>query len=725
MRVGVIVQGLFEKSDSIGYDAVLQHKLLRQAHDCTLYAETSNPALHPDVTIKGMDDFHRDFSGLDLVIYHFCDGWAEMDAFVLKRPEKFIVRWHNNTPPWFYVFKQKRFAQRSLQGFEVIADFAAAQVRLLTNSRFTSEQFAVLGGDRNRAEVVYPGSRYLFSPPEKFQNAGDRRGDVINVLFVGRFVAHKGHRNLIHVCDFIARHSPYHVNLHIVGRRDTALDEYNSEIEALSAASAAEVHVYGEVSEAKLYELYDTADVFLFLSEHEGFGLPVFEAMSRNLPLVAWRTSALDDLLESHPLAFKAFDIAHFAAAVLALKKPEVRARTLAIQQGFGALYALDVVKRQLLGAVGTLANDQQGPGALPAATAPQAEATPPAEGANHAFVRNALEEERARLPAVKGANAFLHDFSGHYVSKYDLKVFRTFFDEQQRNDINSMGNLAQGRVNAIDLAPEAFSLHHGEKKPDHLLIPAGAPHRKHIFFGPYADIKQGHYELDLVFAAQEGGSYPRIRVELASRTHGVFAVFTRRLPHTRGMAFHIPADDSDFEIRATSLDPIREDILFQKAVLRRAAPRDAVTVSAEAFTAPGAIHLKGALEFPAKAHAKGTVLLSGASGPLGKGPHILDMVFRNIGYQRPCPVVLQVRAHNPGGGEGPLLQKMEGDITQLRKVPLDVPRPGTRVVMEVAMLGAFEGDMVFEGAQITSNPPATNPKAKGLRKLTRLFRKK
>lgn len=80
------------------------------------------------------------------------------------------------------------------------------------------------------------------------------------------------------------------------------------------------VRFVGRVSDAEKWRLYDSADVLLFPSELEGFGLVVAEAQSRGVPVVAARGTATDEALDADKSGFLVeSDGAAFAAWVLEL----------------------------------------------------------------------------------------------------------------------------------------------------------------------------------------------------------------------------------------------------------------------------------------------------------------------------------------------------------------------------------------------------------------------
>ena len=164
MNVAIVVQGLFEKSDFIGYDAIFQWKTLTKLlpdETVLLFAERFDSLLHPGIAIGPISDFFELLAARSdfLVVYHYCDGWPEIDNFLQKHPERFVIRWHNNTPPWFYGRNDMRSAERSLRGYEIIRTFFECEnARFWANSEFSAAQLAILGAHSKRVASVFPAS---------------------------------------------------------------------------------------------------------------------------------------------------------------------------------------------------------------------------------------------------------------------------------------------------------------------------------------------------------------------------------------------------------------------------------------------------------------------------------------------------------------------------------------------------------------------------------------
>src|SRR5262249_26504803 len=124
--IAIVVQGLFEKSDSTGFDAVYQYDLLRCHYpnsDIALFAETFDKQVHPDLDINPIATLKEWLESRPdaILLYHFCDGWEDFETFFVAYGGRRIVRWHNNTPPWFYA-DNRRLISRTVNGFKAIIE---------------------------------------------------------------------------------------------------------------------------------------------------------------------------------------------------------------------------------------------------------------------------------------------------------------------------------------------------------------------------------------------------------------------------------------------------------------------------------------------------------------------------------------------------------------------------------------------------------------------------
>ncbi len=439
---------------SIGFDAVFHYKALREIYpndDVELFAEKFVSSRHPDVNIQDVKQFflQRDDLRDATLIYHYCDGWADCESYLPQHTGPVFIRWHNNTPPWFYTAVSPGSVARTLSGFErIVTLLEDRRTRFMVNSRFTARQLEVLGGTEAPASVVYPASRYLSSGHASPSNRVFGEGGEIRLLFVSRVVAHKGHKHIIALADYIQRTLKTKVVVDFPGREDGSATEFNAFLRDLGPACGVSVTFHGEISEKDLLALYRKADVLVCFSEHEGFGLPVFEAMRCGLPVVAWARTGLAELLVDHPLSHPHLDLRWFAAAILQLSDEAFRELVIAAQYEMLAGYTRETVLGQLRAALE--------PGETQPGEAPMAAPT-----ARSATAKARIDLARAGLRAAESGppRHMAQDAGENFVTLYDLESYRHLLEAGgSPSRIAFDPELPAAPIDHIDFRPMSFA---------------------------------------------------------------------------------------------------------------------------------------------------------------------------------------------------------------------------------------------------------------------------
>jgi glycosyltransferase involved in cell wall biosynthesis len=172
-----------------------------------------------------------------------------------------------------------------------------------------------------------------------------------NVLFVGRVSPNKRHDDLIRLASYWKRFISADVRLLLVGKTPRRR-EYFDALQAYMyehGFTPWEVLFLGHVAHDELLACYERADVFVSMSEHEGFGVPLVEAMLMEVPVVAYATTAVADTLGEAGLRFQEKDVAAMAeAAHLMARDPAARAPVLAGQKKRLAAFAPEAVEARL-----------------------------------------------------------------------------------------------------------------------------------------------------------------------------------------------------------------------------------------------------------------------------------------------------------------------------------------------------------------------------------------
>ncbi|HJT26859.1 MAG TPA: glycosyltransferase family 4 protein [Pyrinomonadaceae bacterium] len=238
----------------------------------------------------------------DILIYHHSRGWHPGVQLVRELSCRRVIKYHNVTPAEFFAGFSRTDQDLCERGRRELTDLAAAQCELyLSDSSFNMQELISLGADPSTSFVVPPFhhiDRLLKmnadkSVLEKYSH------DTTNILTVGRVVPNKNVHHLIEV--FAHYHYDYNNNsrLIIVGKGGEGFSPYsklvNRIVEKLGLINA--IMFTGGVSDEELKAYYLVADVFVTVSEHEGFCVPLVEAMSMKLPITAYASTAIPETL--------------------------------------------------------------------------------------------------------------------------------------------------------------------------------------------------------------------------------------------------------------------------------------------------------------------------------------------------------------------------------------------------------------------------------------------
>jgi glycosyltransferase involved in cell wall biosynthesis len=203
--------------------------------------------------------------------------------------------------------------------------------RVITYSEAARREISEdLGVAQDRIDVVAlgPGSEELAEPtPEGELRSRLGLGDGPIVLSVGAIKPHKNLARLIEALPRVREDAPAAV-LVLPGNPTDHRAELIALAKRLEVARA--IHFLGWVTDADLEGLYRAARCFVLPSVHEGFGLPVLEAMRRGVPVACSSASAVPEVAGDAALYFSPERPGEIAAAVGRLLADPELARSMA-----------------------------------------------------------------------------------------------------------------------------------------------------------------------------------------------------------------------------------------------------------------------------------------------------------------------------------------------------------------------------------------------------------
>ena len=281
--------------DAIGNDTIaLKGAIKEMGYNTEIYTENIDKRL-PDGIAKKADKL-RDLKKDDILIYHKSTGTDltfKLDRFKCR----IIMVYHNITPPEFFRSYSIPATQLTELGYKGV-DFLRDKVDyVMADSAF------------NKGELVKRGYtcpidvRPILIKFEDYRQAPDEAtvkkfsDGKKNLVFVGRIAPNKKQENVIKAF-YCYKKLDHESRLILVGSA-RGMENYQERLMKYARALGIgdDVIFPGHIKFSEILAYYHVADAFVCMSEHEGFCVPLVEAMFFDIPIIAYDTSAISDTL--------------------------------------------------------------------------------------------------------------------------------------------------------------------------------------------------------------------------------------------------------------------------------------------------------------------------------------------------------------------------------------------------------------------------------------------
>jgi L-malate glycosyltransferase len=294
LRVDQWVPAL-HRGDAIGDSARLMRDAFRRwGHTADVYA------LELDEDLVGDGCHFSQFQAGgpdDVVILHYALPSPLSAALSAHRGRRILLH-HNITPPEFFLGYDPELVHICRVGREELKTLKDAVDLGLADSEFNRQELEALGFPRTGVLPIYLDfDRYREVPSRALLRVlGDGR---VNLLFVGRLAPNKKQEDLIRLASYWKRFISPDVRLLLVGK----LPRRRQYFDALQAFAyeegftSSEVVFMGHVEHDELLACYKAAHLLVSMSEHEGFGVPLVEAMLMDVPVLAFAATAVPHTL--------------------------------------------------------------------------------------------------------------------------------------------------------------------------------------------------------------------------------------------------------------------------------------------------------------------------------------------------------------------------------------------------------------------------------------------
>lgn len=280
---------------SISYgDAVSNHvveirEILRKMdYNSEIYAEN----IHPEMSslAKPISEYKPVSSTSNIVLFHMAIG-SDVSYFVKSLPDRRVLIYHNITPYSYFLEYNDELVNLTQRGRQELIIFKDCVDLALGDSEYNRKELEEAGfKNTDVLSIIVDFDKYNQVTNRTLHKYEE---NSVNLLFVGRYVPNKKIEDIIKIFYYYKNYINFNSNLFIVGSYSGMEKYYSNLKDIVKKLNLDCVHFTGHVEFADLVEYFRLADVFLCMSEHEGFCVPLLECMYFDIPIIAYNSTAI------------------------------------------------------------------------------------------------------------------------------------------------------------------------------------------------------------------------------------------------------------------------------------------------------------------------------------------------------------------------------------------------------------------------------------------------
>jgi L-malate glycosyltransferase len=295
------------RGDAIGDSARRVRDMLRAAgHASDLFALTIDDDLRNDVRPFSDPGARRG----DITMLHFALPSAMTPAFAALDGTR-VLQYHNITPAAFFAPYDAALFRLAALGRQELRSLVGHVDLALGDSDFNRRELEAMGFAPTGVMPIAVNTDRITQAPRR-PALDEILGDgLINILFVGRIVPNKRIEDHIRLAEMYKRYVDSYYRFIFVGRYDGLPRYYAQMVSLLSQFQMLPDRFWftGPVPDADLAAFYRWADVYVSMSEHEGFCVPLVEAMAADVPILAYAAGAVPETLGGAGVLFAPKDL--------------------------------------------------------------------------------------------------------------------------------------------------------------------------------------------------------------------------------------------------------------------------------------------------------------------------------------------------------------------------------------------------------------------------------
>lgn len=296
----LLIHGTITTHDAIGNDIAAMYELLSDQYNCKCFAINAwNKELEYVDEAEARDIIMDEKA---LVIFHHSVNWQLIEEMLTDYQCKLVIRYHNITPPEFFEPYKESDYLTCKRGREQTKRFLEKFPRAFWLADSNYNALDLEGGDVTVCPPFNKVDEWDSCEPEENLLKSLLYEKCTKLLFVGRVAPNKGHLMMLDIVSEYIRRYDDGVKLYIIGKPDA--EKYSMEIlnkiERLGIAD--NIEFIGEINDSILMAYYLGCNLYINVSDHEGFCVPIVEAQKFMLPIIAKDSSAVGETLGANQI---------------------------------------------------------------------------------------------------------------------------------------------------------------------------------------------------------------------------------------------------------------------------------------------------------------------------------------------------------------------------------------------------------------------------------------
>jgi len=291
------------------YALELQNILRKRGYQSDIFVELFESSMAKK--IRRFEEYISLSSSDSLLLFHFSIA-SRVSKLAYHLPDKKILIYHNITPSHFFADFHPHLAGECYHGRRELQAFVGKCQMALADSEYNRQELEELGFHPTGVLPIYINfERFKIKPNPIINKLYDKNRDTF--LFVGRIIPNKKIEEIFKIFHFYKKYINKNSQLILVGEYRGFERYYYSLQDLLCILNLSDVHFTGHVDLKELIAFYQLADIFICMSEHEGFCVPIMEAYHFQLPVMAWASTAVPGTLKDGGIPINKKDYPHIA----------------------------------------------------------------------------------------------------------------------------------------------------------------------------------------------------------------------------------------------------------------------------------------------------------------------------------------------------------------------------------------------------------------------------